>query len=122
MKKNKLIKAMKLLFRVILIAIILVTGNNTVFGADNTNLGAFESSQLVKGTEKLLGSIVDWITGIGITVCIGFFIYYVILLNTSDEGDRRRNIKNVKTTLIAVILITTGAGIINLLQSIYTGG
>ena len=32
------------------------------------------------------------------------------------------NIKNVKTTLIAVILITTGAGIINLLQSIYTGG
>ena len=39
-----------------------------------------------------------------------------------DWIDRRRNIKNVKTTLIAVILITTGAGIINLLQSIYTGG
>lgn len=122
MNKNKLIKAIKLLFRIILIAIILVTGNNTVFGVENANLGAFENSQLVKGTEKLLGSIVDWITGIGVTVCIGFFIYYVILLNTSDEGDRRRNIKNVKTTLIAVILITTGAGIINLLQSIYTGG
>ena len=115
MKKNKLIKISKLLLQIIVIAIILVIANNTVFGA------SFKDSQIVRGTENLLKSIVDWITGIGITVCIGFFIYYVILLNSADEGDRIRNIKNLKTTLIAVILITTGAGIINLLQSIYTG-
>lgn len=116
MNKKKIIKILKLLVRIACIVILLFVADYTVFAAD------FQNSQLIKGTENLLNSIVDWITGIGITVCIGFFIYYVILLNSSDEGERRRNIKNVKTTLIAVILITTGAGIINLLQSIYTGG
>lgn len=116
MNKKRLIKIIKLVVRIALIAIFLMVLKSTVFAV------SFQDSQLVKGTEKLLNSVVDWITGIGITVCIGFFIYYVILLNSSDEGERRRNIKNVKTTLIAVILITTGAGIINLLQSIYGGG
>lgn len=116
MNKKKLIKIISLVLRIAVIAIFLVIMNNTVFGV------SFQDSQLVKGTENLLHSVVDWITGIGITVCIGFFIYYVILLNSSDEGERRRNIKNVKTTLIAAVLITTGAGIINLLQSIYGGG
>ena len=115
MNKKKLIKFIKLALRIAMIAILLTIMNNTVFAV------SFENSPLVKGTEQLIHSIVDWITGIGITVCIGFFIYYVILLNSSDEGERRRNIKNVKTTLIASILITTGAGIINLLQSIYGG-
>ncbi len=116
MNRTRLIKVIKVLLRIALIAIFLVVINNTVFGV------SFQDSQIVKGTEQLLNTIVDWITGIGITICIGFFIYYVILLNSSDEGERRRNIKNVKTTLIAAILITTGAGIINLLQSIYGGG
>lgn len=60
----------------------------------------------------------EWLTGIGITVCGGYFIYYVYCLKTNDEGERR-NIQNIKTTLIAMVLITTGLSVINIILGFY---
>ena len=85
--------------------------------------GAFaeslEDSILVTGTKNLVNAIIGWLTGIGITVCGGYFIYYVYCLKTNDEGERRRNIQNIKTTLIAMVLITCGLAVINTILGFY---
>lgn len=87
--------------------------NQTVFGA------SLDDSVLVTGTKNLVNAIISWLTGIGITICGGYFIYYVYCLKTNDEGERRRNIQNIKTTLIAMILITCGLAVINTILSFY---
>lgn len=80
---------------------------------------SIEDSILVKGTENLVNAIISWLTGIGITICGGYFIYYVYCLKTNDEGERRRNIQNIKTTLIAMVLITCGLAVIKTILSFY---
>ncbi len=87
--------------------------SQTVFGA------SLDDSILVTGTKNLVNAIISWLTGIGITICGGYFIYYVYCLKTNDEGERRRNIQNIKTTLIAMILITCGLAVINTILSFY---
>ena len=74
---------------------------------------------MVTGTQSLVDAIISWLTGIGITICGGYFIYYVYCLKTNDEGERRRNIQNIKTTLIAMVLITCGLAVIDTILSFY---
>ena len=80
---------------------------------------SLQDSILVTGTQNLVDAIISWLTGIGITVCGGYFIYYVYCLKTNDEGERRRNIQNIKTTLIAMVLITCGLAVIDTILSFY---
>lgn len=83
------------------------------------NATSFESTKLVTGTEKLVNAVIKWLVGIGITVCGGYFIYYVYCLKTNDEGERRRNMQNIKTTLIAMVLITCGLALIDAILGFY---
>ena len=99
----------KVLFIVVLLFFVLIS--KSVF--------ALEESILVTGTQNLVDSIISWLIGIGVTICGGYFIYYVYCLKTNDEGERRRNIQNIKTTLIAMVLITTGLAVINTILSFY---
>ena len=80
---------------------------------------SLDQSVLVTGTQSLVDAIISWLTGIGITICGGYFIYYVYCLKTNDEGERRRNIQNIKTTLIAMVLITCGLAVIDTILSFY---
>ena len=109
--KNILKISAKVLLMAILLFITLAT--HGVFGA------SVEDSILATGTANLVNSIIGWLTGIGITICGGYFIYYVYCLKTNDEGERRRNLHNIKTTLIAMVLITTGLAVINTILSFY---
>ena len=86
----------------------------TMYGATS-----LESTKLVTGTQSLVNAIISWLTGIGITVCGGYFIYYVYCLKTNDEGERRRNIQNIKTTLICMVLITCGLALIDTILGFY---
>ena len=108
-------KIFKIIVKVLLIAILLFIAlmSKGIFAT------SLEDSILVTGTENLVNAIIGWLTGIGITICGGYFIYYVYCLKTNDEGERRRNIHNIKTTLIAIVLITTGLAIINTILSFY---
>lgn len=108
-------KIFKIIGKVLLIAILLFIAHMSkgIFAA------SLEDSVLVTGTKNLADAIIGWLTGIGITVCGGYFIYYVYCLKTNDEGERRRNIQNIKTTLIAMVLITTGLAVINTILSFY---
>lgn len=108
MRKTLRIMA-KVLFIIILLFIGLITKSSF----------ALEGTTLVTGTENLVNSIISWLTGIGITICGGYFIYYVYCLKTNDEGERRRNIQNIKTTLIAMILITCGLALIDAILGFY---
>ena len=101
----------KVLLVVILLFVVLI--GKSVFAS------SIEDSILVKGTENLVNAIISWLTGIGITICGGYFIYYVYCLKTNDEGERRRNIQNIKTTLIAMVLITCGLAVINTILGFY---
>ena len=80
---------------------------------------SLESTKLVTGTQSLVNAIISWLTGIGITVCGGYFIYYVYCLKTNDEGERRRNIQNIKNTLICMVLITCGLALIDTILGFY---
>ena len=108
-------KILKIVGKVLLIVILLFVAliGKSVFAA------SLEDSILVTGTQNLIDSIISWLTGIGITICGGYFIYYVYCLKTNDEGERRRNIQNIKTILIAMVLITTGIAVINTILSFY---
>ena len=108
-------KIFKIVGKVLLIAILLFIAlmSKGIFAS------SIDDSILVTGTENLVNAIIGWLTGIGITVCGGYFIYYVYCLKTNDEGERRRNIHNIKTTLIAIVLITTGLAVINTILSFY---
>lgn len=108
-------RILKIIGKVLLVVILLfvaLTGKS-VFAS------SIEDSILVKGTENLVNAIIGWLTGIGITICGGYFIYYVYCLKTNDEGERRRNIQNIKTTLIAMVLITCGLAVINTILGFY---
>ena len=75
--------------------------------------------KLVVGTQNLVRGIIGWLTGISLTICGGYFIYYVYCLKTNDEGERRRNMQNIKTTLIAMIIITCGLALIDTILGFY---
>ncbi len=102
--KEKTKKVIRIIVKTILIVILLFTANQVVHAS------SFESTKLVTGTKKLADAIISWLTGIGITICGGYFIYYVYCLKTNDEGERRRNMQNIKTTLISMVLITCRFG------------
>ena len=105
----------KIIGKVLLIVILLFVAliGKSVFAT------SIEDSVLVTGTESLVNAVITWLTGIGITICGGYFIYYVYCLRTNDEGERRRNMQNIKTTLIAMVLITCGLAVIDTILSFY---
>jgi len=108
-------KILKIVGKVLLIVILLFVAliGKSVFAT------SLDQSVLVTGTQSLVDAIISWLTGIGITICGGYFIYYVYCLKTNDEGERRRNIQNIKTTLIAMVLITCGLAVIDTILSFY---
>lgn len=106
--------------RIIKCALIIITAMILLFLLQQVVNGAsLEQTKLVTGTENLAKAIINWLVGIGITVCGGYFVYYVFCLRTNDEGERRRNIQNIKNTLIAMVLITTGLALIDAILSFY---
>ena len=113
LKKENVRKIIKIIFKIILVIILLNTMQQVV------NASSLESTKLVIGTEKLVDAVISWLVGIGITICGGYFIYYVYCLKTNDEGERRRNTQNIKTTLIAMVLITCGLALIDTILGFY---
>lgn len=109
-------RILKIIGKVLLIVILLF---GVAFIGKNVFATSLEDSVLVTGTQNLVDSIISWLTGIGITICGGYFIYYVYCLKTNDEGERRRNIQNIKTTLIAMVLITCGLAVIDTILGFY---
>lgn len=112
-KKQIIKKIIRIILKIIFIVILLNTANQFVHAVD------FQNTKLVTGTQQLAEAIISWLTGIGITICGGYFIYYVFCLKSNDEGERRRNIQNIKTTLIAMVLITSGLALIDVILGFY---
>lgn len=110
---------MKKIFRIILKIICITILLFVLIIGENVFATSLEESTLVTGTENLVSAIISWLTGIGITICGGYFIYYVYCLKTNDEGERRRNIQNIKNTLIAMVLITCGLALIDTILGFY---
>ena len=111
--KKRIKTALKIIFKIIICFVFLFTLNQVVHAA------SFQDSKLVVGTQNLVDAVISWLTGIGITICGGYFIYYVYCLKTNDEGERRRNMQNIKTTLIAMVLITCGLALVDVILGFY---
>lgn len=111
--KKRIKTALKIILKIIICVVFLFTLNQVVHAA------SFEESKLVVGTQNLVDAVISWLTGIGITICGGYFIYYVYCLKTNDEGERRRNMQNIKTTLIAMVLITCGLALVDVILGFY---
>ena len=111
--KKRIKTALKIIFKIIICVVFLFTLNQVVHAA------SFQDSKLVVGTQNLVDAVISWLTGIGITICGGYFIYYVYCLKTNDEAERRRNMQNIKTTLIAMVLITCGLALVDVILGFY---
>lgn len=111
---TKIKKVIKVILKIILVVFLLNLFNQVVHAS-----GGLEGTKLVIGTQNLVDAVISWLTGIGITICGGYFIYYVYCLKTNDEGERRRNMQNIKTTLIAMILITCGLALVDVILGFY---
>lgn len=111
--KKRIKTALKIIFKIIICVVFLFTLNQVVHAA------SFQDSKLVVGTQNLVDAVISWLTGIGITICGGYFIYYVYCLKTNDEGERKRNMQNIKTTLIAMVLITCGLALVDVILGFY---
>lgn len=111
--KTKVKRTIKTIAKILIIVILLFSVQQVVHAE------SFESTKLVTGTQNLVNAVVSWLTGIGITICGGYFIYYVYCLKTNDEGERRRNMQNIKTTLISMVLITCGLALIDVILGFY---
>lgn len=111
--RNYIKKIIKITIKVVLFFILVFTMHQVV------QASSFEQSKLVTGTKNLVDAVIKWLTGIGITICGGYFIYYVYCLKTNDEGERRRNMQNIKTTLISMVLITCGLALIDVILGFY---
>ena len=79
-KQEKVKTAFKVCLIIILFVVLLFTMQQIVHAA------SFEETKLVTGTQNLVNAVIKWLTGIGITICGGYFIYYVYCLKTNDEG------------------------------------
>lgn len=112
-KQEKVKTAFKICLGIILFVVLLFTMQQIVHAS------SFEETKLVTGTQNLVNAVIKWLTGIGITICGGYFIYYVYCLKTNDEGERRRNMQNIKTTLISMVLITCGLALIDVILGFY---
>lgn len=112
-KKEQIKKIFKTILKIVIIVALLFTMQQVVFAS------SIESTKLVTGTENLVDAVINWLIGIGLTICGGYFIYYVYCLKTNDEGERRRNIQNIKTTLISMVLITCGLAFIDVILGFY---
>lgn len=112
-KKEQIKKICKIILRIMIMVVLLFTVKQFVYAT------GLEETKLVTGTEKLVDTVISWLTGIGLTICGGYFIYYVYCLKTNDEGERRRNMQNIKITLIAMILITCGLAVIDAILGFY---
>lgn len=112
-QKDTIKKICRRSLKIILVVLYLFTAQQVVHAS------SLENTKLVIGTQNLVDAIIKWLTGIGLTICGGYFIYYVYCLKTNDEGERRRNIQNIKTTLISMILITCGLALIEVILSFY---
>ena len=111
--KKRIKTGLKIIFKIIICVGFLFTLNQVDHAA------SFKDSKLVVGTQNLVDPVISWLTGIGITICGGYFIYYVYCLKTNDEGERRRNMQNIKTTLIAMVLITCGLALVDVILGFY---
>lgn len=113
LKREKIKKLTQVIIKFVLCMILLLAMHQVVYAS------SLESTKLVTGTKNLADAVITWLTGIGITICGGYFIYYVYCLKTNDEGERRRNIQNIKTTLISMVLITCGIALIEAILGFY---
>lgn len=92
MNRNKKIikKIIKIILKIIFIVILLNTVSQIVHAS------SFENTKLVTGTKELAEAIISWLTGIGITICGGYFIYYVYCLKTNDERRKKEEYSKYK--------------------------
>ena len=85
-------RIIKIVGKVLLIAVLLILA----FVGKGVFATSIQDSILVTGTQKLADAIISWLTGIGITICGGYFIYYVYCLKTNDEGSEEEIYKILK--------------------------
>lgn len=83
-------------------------------------LGAgIESTSLVKGTQKLIGDLTNWLLIIAPTITVLLIGYYLLRKSASDEMDAKRWDTRVKITIICCIGVVVMSGLINVLMSYY---
>lgn len=92
-KHTRIKKIVKIVFKILLIIILLNTANQIVHASN------FENTKLVTGTKELVDAVISWLTGIGITVCGGYFIYYVYCLKTNDERREKKKHTEYKNNI-----------------------
>lgn len=78
-----------------------------------------QSSQIVKGTEKLIGDLTTWLMVLAPVVAGLLIIYFCIRRGMADEMDQKKWNNRIVTAVVSCIGAVLGAATLNLILGYY---
>ena len=78
-----------------------------------------QDSQIVKGTEKLVGDVTTWLMVLAPVVAGLLIIYFCIRRGMADEMDQKKWNNRIVTAIISCIGAVIGSAMLNILISYY---
>ena len=80
-----------------------------------------QDSQIVKGTEKLVGDVTTWLMVLAPVVAGLLIIYFCIRRGMADEMDQKKWNNRIVVAVVSCIGAVLGSATLNLILGYYTG-
>ena len=119
MKKRKLRKKLVKILGVVLTMALVFTSFCFATEGNTGTVNGIQNTTLVKGTEKLIQDLTNWLLVIAPTITILLVGYYFMRKSASDEMDGKRWDNRIKVAIISCIGVMVASGIINVLSTYY---
>ncbi len=111
--KNLIVTPIKKLRGLYLLAFSVLAMTNTVYAS------SVQDSQIVKGTEKLLGDVTTWLMIFAPVVAGLLIIYFCIRRSAADEMDQKKWNNRISVAIISCIGAVLGSATLNIIIGYY---
>lgn len=112
--KKFIVSNYRKLSAVMLSAFIMLQMSTTAFAAGGVN-----DSQIVKGTEKLIGDVTTWLMVLAPVVAGLLIIYFCIRRSAADEMDTKKWNNRIVVAIVSCIGAILGSATLNLIIGYY---
>lgn len=119
MKKRDLRKKLVKILDVVLTMALVFTSFCFATEGEEVPVTGIQNTTLVKGTEKLIQDLTNWLLIIAPTITILLVGYYFMRKSASDEMDGKRWDNRVKVAIVCCIGVVVASGLIKVLVTYY---
>jgi nitric oxide reductase large subunit len=112
-KKKRVKKIFKIAITGVLSMLITLRFSPSVFAAD------LKDSNVVKGTEKLIGDITSWLMILAPVVTVMLVIYFAIRRSAADEMDQKKWNNRIMVAVVSCIGAVLASALVNLIIGYY---